>query len=178
MTSYKQEWFQKTYETNLEIERLKPKQISDKLGIKCGTVQSIVKSDILYCETIIYSCYNKTTSSNFINMVVGFAATYSQLPTTNQNGNNKTEKKNNKSKQKWTGAQIAFLIFAILYLIFWLIMVISAFTCTARRGTPERLFSIFESVFLPEVWLFQHGINASQENVGFFSPLPQIPFQK
>ena len=107
-------------------------------------------------------------------MVIALFGTYSQLPTTNKNGN-KTEKK---PKQKWTGAQIAFLIFAILYLIFWLVMVTSAFTSTAQRGTSEKLFSGFEALLLPEIWLFQHGINASQENVGFFSPLPEMPFRK
>lgn len=98
--------------------------------------------------------------------VVALMGAYNWPSTENQ--------KKSKDKHTWTAAEIVMLIFVIIYFIFWLLMIISSFTCTANRGMSEKLFSIFEALVLPEVWLFQHGINASQQQVSFFGALPKI----
>jgi hypothetical protein len=101
------------------------------------------------------------------------ATSMSGVQNENSNGNS-----NSKNKQsKWTTAEIVMLTFAIIYLIFWLLMVVSAFTCTAKRGVSEKMFSIFWALLLPEVWLFAHGVDSAREGVSFFGTLPAIPFQ-
>lgn len=76
------------------------------------------------------------------------------------------------SNQKWTGIEIAMVTLMAIYLVFWITMITSAFTSTKNRPTAEQLFSVFEALLLPEIWLFQHGINASQEGSSFFEALP------
>lgn len=76
------------------------------------------------------------------------------------------------SHQKWTGVEIAMVTLMAIYLVFWITMITSAFTSTRNRATAEQVFSVLEALCLPEVWLFQHGINASQENASFFGALP------
>ncbi len=101
------------------------------------------------------------------------------------NGNSSTTKQQHRTPQdllvqgnnqrKWTGVEIAMVIFMVIYLVFWVLMITSAFTSTSRRSSTEQIFSVFEALILPEVWLFQHGIGASQVNTAFFSPMPALP---
>jgi len=116
-------------------------------------------------------------------MVLGLMGAYGWSG--QQNGNSVSHSNSNDDqkqiiapqKSKWSAAEIILLTFAIIYLIFWLMMIVSAFTSTTQRGVSEKLFSVFWALLLPEVWLFAHGVDSAREGVSFFGALPAVPYQ-
>lgn len=75
-------------------------------------------------------------------------------------------------KKQWSPWETFLVVLFIGLVILYIAIVISAVYTASNRSGAEMAWSGLMALFIPEVWVCYHGIDATRMGKGFFEKLP------
>lgn len=113
------------------------------------------------------------TYSALNNFVPGFGSVLGRpADTEDKKGDQKYAASNKSDKKQWSPWETFLMVLFIALIIFYIVVVIFAVYTASNRTGSEMIWSGFMALFIPEVWICYHGIDATRMGKGFFEKLP------